>query len=120
MWSESPEQFNLVTPKDILVEQAEYFNQMMRGLLVAKVKVDFEDDIFYVRLNIKAPTLSNYNFNLLVLFYSLDIYPCTAVNELTDEQFEISNEAELRKALQEIFNAPDTVRAIAVIRSQAA
>ncbi len=114
----------ITPPKNILFQQAEYFNEMMKMTLVAGVSTvqapDHQNRNCIVHeFIIKAPTLGNYNLVICRLIHYFNLYPLNVYNAIEDVSYsDIPNEEVLLKTLKRIFNSEKVIYAIASLKAQ--
>ncbi len=118
-WSDKIGQADMKVPKTILVEQANYFNDMTKNKLVAKVNSthsinskDFDGTIIH-EFDIVSPSLGNYTFTLFTVGHDIDMYPLSISFNIGESHFfEVVTEEEFEKALSKIMTHKSTVNAI--------
>lgn len=134
LWSENFFKFdNKDSPFFMLKQQAKYFNEMAKGILVAKVisknvtissieGYNHTDFNLVQSLRIIAPKLDNYYFDIVKLYQNgLSLYPLHLDSPFfeedekkrrSDERFYICNDDQLLEALKEILSYSTTEKAI--------
>jgi len=120
---------DILLPITILREQAKYFNQMTRNIVVAEVKTKAveipnknsnlpQQGILHT-LKIVAPAIGNYDFELLrLLQQDISPYPLEVYAPLLELKYNISGPMDLEQCLKEIFTNFKTVRAIQSLMTQ--
>lgn len=113
----------IITPATIMKEQAQLFDEKMKGKLHCFVASDpsFSDSsIVNTKMYISAQKLGNYTMRLLSVQYSLTgVFPCALTNEVTSSKEEkIASIEEFRQILTKELAKPEVVRVIQVLYSQ--
>jgi len=112
---------DVVLPKTILQQQADFFNEMTKNVVLAEVNtVSIQDKQQQKKLahilKIKAPSMGNYDFNLVLIEQEiLAPYPIKIRSFLEEESVkkdEINNADELFQKLEEIFKSKKVISAI--------
>jgi len=118
LWSEKIGRADMKVPKTILVEQANYFNEMTKNKLVAKVNSNHsmsrmgENSIIH-DFDIVSPSLGNYTFTLFSVRHKIQMYPMAINFTLSeDDVFTVNNEEEFENMLSKIMTHKSTVNAI--------
>ncbi len=95
LWGSIPVTGNIRTPYAILLEQASCLGEITEGLLIGKVVKNVENGKFRYDLNIVAPALNNYYYNVTTIIHGTEFYPLRlrssdgSLNECeTEEVFE--------------------------------
>lgn len=85
LWSDEIGHATIKVPKTILVEQANYFNEMTKNRLVAKVHSKHVlnkegDNVIAHDFDIVSPFLGNYTFTLFSVIHGINMYPIWEVH----------------------------------------
>ena len=106
------------TPKMILKEQAAFFNENMKGILLAEVLsvVNQKPQILTFSFIIKAPLLGNYIVTLFDISHHMMLYPVELSYNGTTHL--VQNEDELKALLSVIFNHDATKKIIHALYAQ--
>jgi hypothetical protein len=117
---------DLVTPSNILKEQATYLSEKTNNVVIAQVKSQpmlvpayLEGDILTGikhEFLLVAPALQNYQYKLFHLVQGVRPYPLTLT--FRGKDYEIKNEAEFIKSLENIFSDIESVNIIKSLISQ--
>jgi hypothetical protein len=103
-------------PKALMVEQANFFNEMTKNVLVAKVRTRtaFEGTIslFYHEFDISVPSLGNYTFTLFTVKHGIDLFPVEIYFDLNGDNMGEFEASEFDAALKSILTNKRTVDAI--------
>ncbi len=111
LWPEDLVWMDIPSPKEILIEQANYLTERTKNLLIGEVKtsagmIKGELETFITHeFIIKAPSMGNYQFVLLKVAHKLSIYPLTITDELNEESFVIHDEGDFKKTLAQILRS---------------
>lgn len=111
----------MVVPKTMLVEQANFFNEMTKNRLVAKVntrRVSSRMDGFVHEFDIVVPTLGNYTFTLFSVKHDLGIYPLEIDFDLAGTEYPKVGEKEFESTLKEILTSKKTIDTINGLMAQ--
>lgn len=114
---------DLVLPITILQEQAGFLNEMTKHVIVAEVntrKIGISDGetkegklAILHNLKIIAPTLGNYDFDLVRLVQEDMLpYPVRCIAPLVDQQFMCESSEELQDILHNIFQETRVITTI--------
>ncbi len=120
LWGPLPESVEVRTPTQILKEQAAALENMTRGGLQGRVRVGTEPDgNFVLDLDIVAPALGNYSYNVFRASHGISIYPVTITPSGKSYRWvECPDEESFEKALGERLASEDVRRAIATLIAQ--
>ncbi|MEA5140139.1 hypothetical protein [Arcicella rigui] len=111
LWPEDLVRMDIPSPKEILIEQANYLTERTKNLLVGEVKTSAVmiknegENYINHEFIIKAPFMGNYQFVLLKVAHKLSIYPLTITDELNEESFVIYDEGEFKRTLAQILRS---------------
>lgn len=130
LWPKDIGKESVVVPKTILVEQAQFFNELTKNKLVAKVNSaqytnEEGNHVLAHEFDITAPSLGNFTFTLFKAIHNLSIYPVKIEFllehmsgwEIDKEQ--VSNETEFIDTLKKILSHQSTVKSINALLAQA-
>jgi len=111
-------------PKTILVEQANYFNEMTKNRLVAKVHSKHilnnkGENVIVHDFDIVSPSLGNYTFTLFSVKHTVEVYPVYVASNLDEFTFADIQEDKFEETLSAIMNSKKTVDAINGLLAQA-
>lgn len=119
LWGEIPKGSNILTPKAILVEQAEILTEATEGLLVGHVKqINAPDDYFGYLFQIVVPSLNNYVFVVARVFHPVSLYPLDLLNVPIAHQSYCKNEGEFEANLEIILNSDYTRNVVSGLLAQ--
>ena len=117
---------DLVTPSNILKDQAAYLSEKTQNVVIAQVKSQpmlvpayLEGDILTgIRheFQLVAPALQNYQYKLFHLVQGVRPYPLTLT--FRGKDYDIKTEADFIKSLENIFSDLETVNIIKSLVSQ--
>lgn len=104
-------------PITVLKEQAAHLGRLTNNVVIAKVKgwTDMDGD-FRLEFVLLAPALGNYEYSLFELYHGTELYP---VRLMSDSEFLIDDEDELRLFLERTFSEDRTVRIVRALVAQA-
>jgi hypothetical protein len=122
---------DILLPITILHEQAKFFNEMTKNIVIANIETikvaianknpnssETTPGILHT-LKIVAPAIGNYDFELArIIQEELLPYPLRVFAPLMDKRFEASDANEFELVLEEIFKDKKTITAIQSIISQ--
>src|ERR1700681_3385891 len=74
LWGQLPPTEEIRTPTQIIKEQASALADLTRGTLQGSVSVRATSDQFVINLDIVAPAIDNYTYNVLEALHSLQLY----------------------------------------------
>ena len=126
------------SPYTILREQASILSEKTLGIVQARVfQLEWEaakrrsegsglvgyQDSFAYSFDLVAPAMNDYTYQLLVVSFTADFYPCTLIphREIFPDSvgdINIADENHLLENLREIFSAPKTQKVIEAIIAQ--
>jgi hypothetical protein len=116
LWPDDIGQSDLVTPVSILREQAAALGPKTGNLVTAEVDSTSSDgQYFNYSFTLVAPAL-RYRYQLFTLFHTISLYPATAT--VRQAQFQITNEAELRKFLGSVLSSEETRKIVRALIAQ--
>jgi hypothetical protein len=129
LWSEDIlQESNAHLPFTILQEQASYFNQMTKNVLVAKVvtraalatsTIDGYTGTLSQHLVITAPAIGSYEFILLRVNQDpLSLYPTKIYSPILEKDFVANNAEELENVLADVFRDKKTISTIQSLIAQ--
>ena len=120
LWGELPTTSEIVTPLQIIREQAALLATLTKGLLEGKVNVSTtETNIFNITLYIVAPSLS-YSALIARVNHRITLYPATIFDVLATPStpLQCENEAALVQRLERILRSAKVRTLIAALVSQ--
>jgi hypothetical protein len=126
-WKIDFQESEIKSPKDILIEQANFLNEQAKRTFRASITTGqadiLNDDLLELVLvhsfRINAPALDNFRFTLLrvkqsaTTFYPIEIYA-----NLLDVNVSANDEKEFESKLFEILNSKETINALTAIYQQ--
>jgi len=126
LWPQDFENVEIVMPKTILIQQAEFLGETTQQVVKGEVATnqvvnnnDLSDMGVIHELNIVAPALQNYKFTLIKVLHNMrQVYPLTLFYKIKDVKVKISSEAEFIDKLGELFSDPETVKIIRTLIAQ--
>ncbi len=83
LWGELPNVDDIRTPHAILLEQASILEEITNGLLTARVKRTTEDGKMSNTLQIIAPSLDHYTYNVTNITHGVELYPVRVLDLTT-------------------------------------
>ncbi len=117
LWGSIPVSGNIRTPYAILLEQASWLGEITEGLLIGKVTKNVENEKFMYNLNIVAPALNNYYYNVTTIIHGIEFYPLQLRS--SDGQFiECETEKMFENRLGDILSSEQTRRVITGLLAQ--
>lgn len=106
------------TPRTILREQAKYLTEGTDSLLIGCVDDLTIGSTFRYSLDVRVPSLNNYETTILSVNHSLDLYPVhlTAMRPHTDVS--CANQEELERAIESVLSSTEVKVMISRLISQ--
>ncbi len=110
-------------PKEILKEQADVIGEKTKYVLKGRVisgspKEQEGKPLFSSALVIDAKRLDNYTYNLLMIDYSLEMYPVKMYSFPSNENYTCNNEGEFVERLEKILSSEEVMKTIKALFSQ--
>ena len=118
LWGDLPNANDIRTPHSILLEQANHLKVKTQGLLVGNVLRSTEIEHFYNTLQIIAPSLSNYTYNVLRVTHTITLYPCNVHSFAQSKSWAPGDERQLEEVLAEILRSAQVHRVINGLQAQ--
>jgi hypothetical protein len=123
LWGQLPPTEKIRTPTQILKEQATALDDMTKGALQGSVTVRHDSQgTFNIDLDIVAPALDNYTYNVLEASHGLNLYPVKVRPGWKKfeykEHFECADEEQLDLALGQVLTSPEVKRVITTLLAQ--
>lgn len=122
LWGSLPATEQIVTPTQILKDQAVQLGNLTNGILFGDVSVSTKGDKFVVGLSVVAPFISNYTYLALEAEHGLQLYPVTVKPgyKLGDPRAAVKceNQSEFEKAVGEILSSDHMQRIILSLLAQ--
>lgn len=106
------------TPKEILSEQASHLYIATGYKLQGQIRERSSGSKFLVSLDIVAPALDNYSYEVLRAIYDLDVYPVNVRDVANGKDYEVKNEKEFLDVIEKILSSPEVHKVISVLISQ--
>lgn len=126
------------SPYTILREQASILAEKTSGIVQARVfQLEWEaakkrsegsglvpyQESFTYSFDLVAPAMNDYTYQLLIVSFTADFYPCTLIphHEISPDvvgDINVVDENHLQEVLREIFSAPKTQKVIEAIIAQ--
>jgi hypothetical protein len=111
------------TPRQILLQQANFLSELKKNVLEGEVRTSQgslnNQPTFVQEFIIKAPTLGKFHFTLLRAAHGFDIYPVSIYNALRESNSNAKDETEFKTILKDIFQDSKTINAIKVLEDSA-
>lgn len=123
LWGDLPEADEIIHPKTVLAEQATHLSTATGGALHAEVEVERHKSIhfigdFLVRFTIVCPSLQNYRYEVIRVYYSLtEVYPTEVVN-VPEGEYKIiraSNAESFKNTVKTILQSSKVRTAVAAL-----
>jgi hypothetical protein len=119
LWGDIPKPDHLITPSNILKEQASILTEETKGLLVGEIKRELPgNNPFVVELRIKAPALNGYVHGVLEVKYGIELYPALVRGLAISESMTCSTQEEFEEALGKILSSDRVRQVIAALLAQ--
>ncbi|SRR5260221_8681887 len=122
LWGEISTEQLLRTPTSVLREQATALTKATKAILEGHVRVSSRDGLFAITLSIVAPTIDNYEFDVVYATHGVDLYPVTVAPDWDrysrDAQVDCDDEDELLAALEKILGSSRVQRVIKSLLAQ--
>jgi hypothetical protein len=117
LWPDFEDVPKILSPRTILIEQANFLAEKTKNLLTAKVlQTNTGDGSVIHHFRIIAPLLKNYAYSLFMLSHGIFYYPCNL--KFSEQSLAIKNEDELRERLRFVFNHKTTIDIITSLLGQ--
>ena len=119
-WGDLSELEIVRTPKNILMEQANFLTNATGGLLIGQVD-DERTSVPHFRysLEVRVPGLNNYIFTILAIDHSLELYPVEVYLTFKRETLTMcSNQNEFESLLKENLASKDVKLILSRLLSQ--
>lgn len=123
LWPTDLGRLDIRMPKEILLKQAQYLENLTKNILVGEVKTSksvidqTKIQVINYEFVIKVPSLGNYQFSLLRVMHDFNIYPIKVFNVLTETEEFANDETAFIQALKRIFSDRTTTNAINAVLS---
>ncbi len=75
LWGDLSNLERVLTPKEILSDQASLLTQATKGVLVGQVSNNNEYGGFVYDLEVRVPALNNYTYTILTIQHQIELYP---------------------------------------------
>jgi hypothetical protein len=122
LWGQLPQIDKIRTPTEVLREQASALGDMTSGTLQGEVTVSPREGSFNVDLDIVAPALDNYRFNVLEASHDLNLYPVKVRpgwNKYDAKgQVDCADESQLLGALEKVLTSPKVRSVVTTLLAQ--
>lgn len=118
LWGNLSELKKPRTPKTVLVEQADILTQATGGVIRAEVNSAPRGQTIYHHLQIVAPALDNYTYEVCTVRHDIDLFPCELFDPRARDWNVCGDEADLKEKLGVILGAEKTRRVIESLLSQ--
>jgi hypothetical protein len=119
-WGDLSELEIVRTPKNILMEQANFLTNATDGLLIGQVNDERTGfPVFRYSLDVRVPGLSNYIFTVLSIAHYLELYPVEVYLTFKRETMtECETQDEFESLLKEILASKDVRLILSRLLSQ--
>jgi hypothetical protein len=119
LWPDTIGTVEEVPPVAILKQQAALLGEKTKNIVIAEVDSKAGYNNFYDVFYLVAPALDNYSFELFKVSRSIEnFYPVTISSDTLIYDNQITSEAQLLKALENIFSNSKTVKIIQSMLAQ--
>ncbi len=117
LWPAEFEEIDVLPPVTILRAQATRLTQRTRGILEGQVESHSFKNVFYHSLNIVAPALDGYTYQLCSVSHPITLYPAD-VNKNDRTSVQVNDQDALYQALQRVFASKETSRIVQALLVQ--
>ena len=118
LWGKLPLTEKLRTPYGILREQGQILQDMTEGLLIGRVVRDIDGNRFLLNLDIVAPSLNNYSYQIIRAWHDLELYPILVGTQETQKMIKCADEKEFIEVLKTALSSPKSRRIVSVLLAQ--
>ena len=119
LWGDLSEVERVVTPKEILLEQANVLTQATKGVLVGQVSNNNKSDGFSYDLEVCVPALNNYTYTILTVQHQIELYPLRIITNGGGRYMNCASEEEFTSALMNVLSSKEVKRVLSSLLSQA-
>lgn len=113
------DEFDLVqTPVGVLKEQAHILTDHTGGRLVGVVITRELGESLVHSLNIRVPTLNNYEYTLLEIQHPVDLYPARILANPSGKLYECGDETAFLDAVESVLSSTETKKILSRLLSQ--
>lgn len=118
LWPSFADVPDIITPLQILKEQAAFLESSTNNLLKAEIVPNSAEGTQVFTLRILAPLVGNYSFNLLKIEHGIMLYPLKGVFYMSNTGFKATDMEGFKQILKECFTHEETIRVIKSLISQ--
>lgn len=122
LWGKLPVDDDIVTPTQLIKEQASHLSDLTRGVLQGEVSVTRNLSKFEINLFIVAPFLDNYQYTVFWATHSLELWPVTVSpgwERFNSKQHKSCATAEeLEATLGEVLSSEQVQRVVSSLLAQ--
>lgn len=119
LWGELSPEATIRPPALILKEQADLFNDTFKGILTARVEnTRAGTGMIGHTLNIIAPLLGNYEYQVIRIVHPILLYPLTMMSAEQAHGFTCENENSFLESLETTLKSETVHQAIASLVAQ--
>lgn len=119
LWGNLKDLKKLKTPLGILREQGALLTDSTGGILEGRVSLNTSYRSARATLDIIAPALDNYSYQILELSYSPEqLYPVRVSSNFLEKSLKPQSEEGFCKALEKILSSPDVRKLVKNLISQ--
>jgi hypothetical protein len=118
LWGALPEVSATLAPVAILREQGQLLAQATNGLLNAVARVEPDRRDFEVSMRIVAASLNNYNYEVLTVWHSVELYPAFVYADGMEERIECPDQKAFEEAVAKVLQSDRVRRAISGLLAQ--
>ena len=119
LWGDLSELERVVTPKEILLEQASLLTEATKGVLVGQVSNNSIYGKFAYDLEVSVPALNNYTYTILTIQHQIELYPVRIITNGFVLSTECGSEKEFISALTDILSSKEVKFVLSRLLSQA-
>ncbi len=119
LWGDLSDLERVVTPREILSEQANLLTQATKGVLVGQVSNNNISDGFSYDLEVRVPCLNNYSYTILTVQHKIDLYPVSIVTNGGGRYTHCASEEQFISALTNILSSKEVKLVLSRLLSQA-
>lgn len=110
---------NIRTPKSILEEQGRILTEATDGQLVGEVSDQSDMGRFIFGLDVRVPSMNNYQYGVVSISHDIDLYPVHLVDHRGRRAFDCATEQDYLAALREVLSSRELKNILARLLAQA-
>ncbi len=118
LWGELPDGEGIRTPYSILKEQITFLEQGTKGLLTGSIARQSSSNQTTLILQIIAPALNNYSFEVTTIKHEMSLYPLDIANHARGVWTRCADEQAFMTNLEEILKSPRVKNVISGLLAQ--